>query len=265
MSYELLIVLGILIPFLMTTLGSAVVYLFKKEISQNTNIIFLGFASGIMFSASIWSLLLPSIEQSSSFGVLNWLPATIGIVLGGIFLVLLDKIIFKIQLRKDKESYLNLQNALNIKSKKLFWAVTIHNIPEGLAVGFAFGSAFVLGDTASLITAFGLALGIAIQNFPEGLAVALPIKVATNSKHKAFLYGALSGIVEPIFAVLGYFLATYLTILQPWLLAFSAGAMIFVVVEDILPETNISTKPHLAVWSFIIGFIIMMILDVALG
>ena len=265
MNYEFITVLGILTPFLMTTLGSAVVYFFKKDISQTTNCLLLSFASGIMFAASIWSLLLPSIEQSSSLGSFNWLPATLGIVLGGLFLVLLDKIIIYLQKKKDIKIDYNLDNNLLIKSKKLFLAVTVHNIPEGLAVGFAFGAAFVSGEYASFIAALGLALGIAIQNFPEGLAVSLPIKVATQSKHKGFLYGIISGVIEPIFAVIGYFLATYLTILQPWLLAFSAGAMIFVVVGDLLTETKTYTKTYLSTWFFVIGFLIMMILDVALG
>lgn len=262
MSNTGMMALGFCIVFLSTALGASLVYFFKNDISLKINTLFLGFASGIMIAASIWSLLLPAIEQSSNFGKLDFLPAAIGFLLGGIFLVLLDKIVPHFHSGTNEEE--GPHTALK-KSTKLFLAVTIHNIPEGLAVGFAFGAAAVLGDTASYIAALGLAIGIAIQNFPEGAAVALPMKGATGSRNKAFIYGAGSGIVEPIFAVIGYFLAAYISVLQPWLLAFAAGAMIFVVAEDLIPDAKLNEHPHLGTWGVMAGFVVMMILDVALG
>jgi ZIP family zinc transporter len=148
---------------------------------------------------------------------------------------------------------------------KLFFAVTLHNIPEGLALGFAFGAAAVSGDTAAYISALGLAIGIGIQNFPEGAAISLPMRQVTGNSKKAFLFGMGSGVVEPLSAIVGFLLASHLIVLQPWLLAFSAGAMLFVVAEDLIPDANLSENPHTGTWGFMIGFIIMMILDVALG
>ncbi len=254
MSCTIFIVLGFSIIFLMTTLGAVCVYFLKKP-SNFVNMLTIGFASGIMLSASIWSLLLPSIEYSENqYQDLFFLPVAIGFLLGGIFMVLLDKITGHFSnLKKDEGKN---------KAFKLFTAVTIHNIPEGLAVGFAFGSAFATGN--SMLSAFLIALGIALQNFPEGLAVALPMHKTLGSKHKAFLYGMSSGLVEPIFAVLGFFLASELTFLMPWLLAFSAGAMIYVVIEELLPELHINEKTTIGTWAFMIGFVLMMLLDLCL-
>ena len=151
------------------------------------------------------------------------------------------------------------------KSTKMFLAVTIHNIPEGLAVGFAFGAAAATGEYSAYISALALAIGIAIQNFPEGAAVALPMKSATQSRGKAFLFGTASGAVEPVFAIVGFFIASSLTMLQPWFLAFAAGAMIFVVVEDLIPDAHLSEHPHFGTWGAMLGFAVMMALDVALG
>ena len=262
MSKELIVVFGIILIFLSTTLGASLVYLFKKEISSKANTIFLGFASGIMISASIWSLLIPSIDQSESLGKLQLLPAVIGFALGGVFLVILDKVVPHIHHSTNEEE--GPKNHLS-KPMKLFLAVTLHNIPEGLAVGFAFGAAYMINTESAILSALGLAIGIAIQNFPEGAALSLPMKGETGSKNKAFMFGALSGIVEPIAAIGGFFLASYITPLQPWLLSFSAGAMIFVVVEDLIPEAKLEENPHLATWSFMAGFIVMMILDITLG
>lgn len=255
-------ILGISVIFVATTLGSALVYFFKKDISQKTNTLFLGFASGIMIAASIWSLLIPALDGASSYGKLKVLPVALGFILGGGFLVFLDKVVphFHHGIEKEEGPKNNLK-----KSTKLFLAVTLHNIPEGLAVGFAFGAASATGDISAYISALGLAIGIAIQNFPEGAAVALPMKTETNSNTKAFLYGAGSGIVEPVAAILGYFLASQLITLQPWLLAFAAGAMIFVVAEDLIPDAKMEENPHLGTWALMIGFVIMMVLDVVLG
>lgn len=262
MSNTAMTVLGFLIIFIATTLGAATVYLFKKDISTKLNTLFLGFASGIMIAASVWSLLLPSIKGASDWGKWSFVPAAVGFIIGGLFLVLLDKIVPHFHKGTGEEE--GPHNSLK-KSAKLFLAVTIHNIPEGLAVGFAFGSAAAIGENAAFVSALGLAIGIAVQNFPEGAAVSLPMKLATGSKHKAFLYGAASGAVEPISAVIGYFLAATLSMAQPWFLAFAAGAMIFVVAEDLIPDSHLAEHPHLGTWGVMIGFVLMMILDIALG
>lgn len=255
-------IFGICFIFLMTTLGASLSFFFKKDISSKVNTAFLGFASGIMIAASIWSLLIPALEGSTELGKFNWIPASVGFILGGLFLVLIDKIIphFHKGTQEDEGPRSSLK-----KSTKLFLAVTIHNIPEGLAVGFAFGAAKAIGDPAAFVSALGLAIGIGIQNLPEGAAVSLPLRQATGRRSTAFLCGAGSGIAEPIFAVIGYFLAAYIAVLQPWLLAFAAGAMIFVVAEDLIPDAHLSDNPHLATWGVMLGFVVMMILDVALG
>ncbi|HIU81555.1 MAG TPA: ZIP family metal transporter [Candidatus Ornithoclostridium faecavium] len=262
MSNELITALGFLIIFVATTAGAAVVFLFKKEISEKVNTLLLGFAAGIMIAASVWSLLLPSIEGSESYGKFNFVPAAAGFLIGGLFLVVLDKLVPHVHFGTSEEE--GPRVALK-KPMKMFLAVTIHNIPEGLAVGFAFGAASVIGEKSAYLAALGLAVGMAIQNFPEGAAVSLPMKTVTGSKLKAFAYGTFSGAVEPVFALIGYLLASEIEILQPWLLAFAAGAMIFVVVEDLIPDSKMEEHPHLGTWGIMGGFVIMMILDVALG
>ena len=241
--------------FFATTLGASVVFFFKKGISYKINSFILGLASGVMLAGSVWSLLLPSIEQAKSyFRGLAFLPAVIGVLLGGAFIALLDKIALK------KLSGSSLQ-----KSARLFFAVTLHNIPEGLAVGFAFGAVAGIGSIPAYLSALGLAIGIGVQNFPEGAAVALPIKRAINSRKRAFLWGMTSGLPEPLFAVLGYFLASWLRVLQPWLLAFSAGAMLFVSADDLIPDSKQGISVSLGAWGVLTGFALMMALDVALG
>ncbi len=262
MSNTAYIAIGFSVIFLATTLGAALVFFFKKDISEKTNTLFLGFAAGIMIAASVWSLLIPSIEGSESYGKWNFVPAMIGFLCGGVFLVLLDKVVPHMHKGTGQEE--GPRSAFQ-KSTKLFLAITIHNIPEGLAVGFAFGGAAVLGTQAAYLTALGLAIGIAIQNFPEGAAVALPLKKATGSSLKSFLFGMGSGAVEPVAAVIGFFLASALTAAQPWLLAFAAGAMIFVVAEDLIPDAKLTEHPHLGTWGVMVGFAVMMVLDVALG
>lgn len=263
MSNTGMTILGICIIFAMTALGSSVVFFFKKDISPKINTLFLGFASGIMIAASVWSLLLPALEEATAtFGDLNFIPAVVGFLLGGLFLVLLDKIVPHFHKGSGEEE--GPHTSLT-KPAKLFLAVTIHNIPEGLAVGFAFGAAAVAGESAAYVSALGLAIGIAVQNLPEGAAVALPMKSSTGSRAKAFLYGAGSGSVEPIFAIIGYFLAASLAVAQPWFLAFAAGAMVFVVAEDLIPDAKLAEHPHLGTWGVMAGFAVMMILDVALG
>lgn len=258
MSNITITIIGIVFIFLMTVLGSGIVFIFNRPIKDKIKSLMLGFASGLMIATSVWSLLLPSISQSQNYGALSFLPATIGVILGGLFLALLDIIVPSI-LSKKKES-----NPLD-KSKKLFLAVTLHNIPEGLAVGLAYGSAFVLGDTSAFMSALWLAIGIGIQNFPEGSAVALSIREVGGSSRRGFWYGFFSGVIEPIVAILGIFLATFISTIMPWLLSFSAGAMLFVVVEELMPEIKVADRGKIGSWGFIVGFILMMVLDVALG
>lgn len=262
MTHTLSTVLGIFFIFLMTTLGAALVFFFRQGISEKVNSVFLGFASGTMIAASVWSLLIPAMGMSESWGKWNFLPAAVGFLLGGAFLVFIDKIVphFHQGTNQEEGPHSSLK-----KSTKLFLAITIHNIPEGLSVGFAFGAAASLGTDVAFFAALGLALGIGIQNFVEGAAVSLPLKKSTGSNKRAFLMGMGSGAVEPVAAVLGYFLATQIELLQPWLLAFSAGAMIFVVTEDLIPDMKQDSTSHAASWGLMAGFVLMMILDVALG
>lgn len=249
-----------LIGFFATSLGSALVFLFKNEIRERTQTLFLGFASGIMVAASVWSLIIPAIEQSEHLGKLSFLPAASGFLLGGLFLILIDHIVPHMHQNGDEEG----PKCMLKKSTRLFLAVTIHNIPEGLAVGFALGAAASDNPTVSFLSALGLAIGIAIQNFPEGAAVSLPMR-NSMSRTKAFAYGTFSGAVEPVSALVGFLLANYLTALQPYLLSFSAGAMIFVVAEDLIPDSKLEDHPHAGAVSTMLGFVVMMILDVALG
>ncbi len=276
------IIFGITLIFVATVIGSSVVYFFKKGINEKINSCINGFASGVMIASSFFGLILPSIEGAENYGKFSFIPSALGILLGSLFLVLIDKIIPLIinhssnsnnKLKKGKNfnhstninnSNLSNQNRDGLglkKSTKLFLAVTFHNIPEGLAVGLAFGSSALIGTTSAYVSALSLAIGIAIQNIPEGTAVSLLLKAETASANKAFLLGSLSGIVEPIFAVIGLLLATKLSALMPWFLAFSAGAMLFVTVEDLIPEAKFSATSHIGSWGFIFGFILMLILE----
>ena len=261
MNGVLLTVIGFASIFIATTLGAALVFFLRKDISDGLNSLLLGFAAGIMTAASVWSLLIPSIDGADNYGAFKFLPAVIGFIAGGTFLVALDKVVPHLRaesIEKDKSKEFE-------KRIKTFIAITVHNIPEGLAVGFAFGAAAVFGTAEAYITALGLAIGIAIQNFPEGAAVSLPLKATTGKTGKSFLFGALSGAVEPVAAVIGYYLASALTVIQPWLLSFAAGAMIFVVAEDLIPDAKNEKKAHVGTWGVMLGFVIMMALDVALG
>lgn len=263
MSSVWLTILGFAIIFFATTSGAALVFFFKKDISDKTNALFLGFAAGIMIAASVWSLLLPAIEGASEdYGAWNFLPAAVGFIAGGWFLVLLDKAAphFHAETGESDGASFPLKKPI-----KMFLAMTIHNIPEGLAVGFAFGAAAFSDTQEAYLAALGLAVGIAVQNFPEGAAVSLPLKMATGSSGKSFLFGMGSGAVEPIAAVIGYFLASTLITVQPWLLSFAAGAMFFVVAEDLIPDAKSEKNPNLGTWGFMFGFVIMMALDVAWG
>ena len=243
--------------WLVTALGAAFVFFFKK-IKKSIMDAMLGFAAGVMISASFWSLLSPSIEMAESLKLNSWLIATLGFLSGGLLLFLGDKLFTKIT--EQKENNNNIKRSL-----MLILSITLHNIPEGLAVGVAFGSLAYNLEGATLATACMLALGIGLQNFPEGTAVSVPLRREGFSRKKAFFYGQLSGIVEPISGILGALLVIKIRLLLPFLLAFAAGAMIYVVVEELIPESQSNEKKDLMALFTLIGFSIMMILDLALG
>ena len=253
--------IGIPLIFICTTLGALFVFFIrKKEISPKLNKIFTGFAAGVMFSASFFSLIKPALEDANVTYMPNWLVVVISIVLGAGFLWLIDKVVPHFHSQENKEE--GLRTKAISKTSKMFLAVTIHNVPEGLSVGIAFGVALSQSDNhALLVGALLLAIGIGIQNIPEGAVVSLPIKGESGSSFKAFLFGMLSGIVEPIAAVIGLFLAMQIQGIMPWALAFAAGCMIYVVAEEMIPEMTSEGHDHFGVWSFIIGFVIMLALD----
>ena len=254
--------LGLAIPFLGTALGSSMVLLMKNEMKSFVQKILLGFASGVMIAASVWSLLIPSIEMAEEQGKIAWFPAALGFLLGIIFLLILDSLIPHMHLDKGKPEGIKAKLK---KTTMLVLAVTLHNIPEGMAVGVVFAGA-MLGNTGiSIAGAFSLAIGIAIQNFPEGAIISMPLKSEGVSKPKAFLYGVLSGIVEPIGAIITIILTSVVVPILPYLLSFAAGAMIYVVVEELIPESQIGEHSNVGTIGVAIGFVIMMILDVALG
>ena len=259
MTFTLYTVFGFMVIFIATTAGAALVFFFKNDIPDKLNKLFLGMSSGIMLAASVWSLLLPAIDGAEGYGRFKFVPAVIGFILGGIFLVLLDNVALKIY-KSEKNAE---KNGFSLKkSLKMFFAITLHNIPEGLAVGFAFGGARLTGTAEAYLVAMGLAIGIAIQNFPEGAAVSLPLKNNFNRK-KAFIYGMASGIVEPIAALIGYIMASSLSAIQPWFLSFAAGAMVYVVADELIPQAK-TDDSIFGTWGVMIGFALMMALDVAL-
>ncbi len=252
------------ITFAATVLGAAIVFFFRGEIKPGVQRVFLGFAAGIMIAAAVWSLLIPSIEMAEEQGTLGWIPAAGGFAIGGLFLFALDHLLPHQHPGSNKPE--GLHSKLG-KRTMLVFAVTLHNIPEGLAVGLAFAVAATGGSssTVTLASAITLAIGMALQNIPEGAAISLPLKQEGLSRGKSFLYGALSGAVEPIAAVLGVLLVGSITGVMPWLLAFAAGAMIYVVVEELIPEAHLGEHSHSGTAGVMVGFILMMILDVALG
>ena len=242
-------ILGTLFLFGMTSLGAAAVFFFRRSVPPATEKLLLGFAAGVMVAASVWSLLLPAIDQTARFGVFPaWFPAAIGITLGMLFLSGVDLLLPRLSRLDDDHR----QSAL------LLAAITLHNIPEGMAVGLGFALA---QDTAGLYTAAALALGIGIQNFPEGAAISLPLRQHGFSRGKSFLGGVLSGTVEPIFGLLAMLLARSVQAMMPWLLSFAAGAMLYVTVTELIPQA----KDKSGTAGFSLGFLLMMILDVALG
>ena len=252
--------IGISLIFICTTLGALFVFFVrKKEISPKLNKIFTGFAAGVMFSASFFSLIKPALESEVTY-MSTWGIVVISIVLGAGFLWGIDKIVPHFHSAEKQDEGLPAKRMS--KTSKMFLAVTIHNVPEGLSVGIAFGVALSQQNNAALLMgALLLAIGIGIQNIPEGAVVSLPIKSETGSSGKAFLFGMLSGAVEPVAAVLGLFLAMQIQGIMPWALAFAAGCMIYVVAEEMIPEMTSEGHDHYGVWSFIFGFIIMLALD----
>lgn len=262
MSPVLLAFLGTTFTFLATALGAATVYLFREEIPQRIQRIFLGFAAGVMIAASVWSLLIPAMEMAEEQNMTHsWLPAGGGFILGGLFLLALDHLLPHMHPGADKAE--GVKSSFT-RTTMLVLAVTLHNIPEGLAVGLAFGLA---GESSviSLSGALALSVGMALQNFPEGAAISLPLKKEGLSNNRSFMLGALSGIVEPIAGVTGVLIAGSITSIMPWFLAFAAGAMIYVVVEELIPEANLGEHSHTGTLSVMAGFLVMMILDIALA
>ena len=254
--------IGLIIPFIGTLLGSFMVFFMKNKINKNIEKILLGFASGVMIAASVWSLLIPSINMGEKQNLIPWIPATIGLLLGVLFLLLLDNIVPHLHIKsKEKEG---LKTKLGT-SAMMVLAVTLHNIPEGMAVGVALAGAISGNNTITMAGAIALSIGIAIQNFPEGAIISMPLKEEGNSKLKSFIYGTLSGIVEPIGGLLTILLTSLVIPILPYFLSFAAGAMIYVVVEELIPSSQIGEHSNLGTIGFTLGFVLMMILDVALG
>lgn len=247
----------------MTCLGSSVVFFFRDKTNKSVQTVFLGFAAGIMIAASVFGLLVPAIEESEASGFIGWVPAAAGFLIGVLFLFALDKIIP--HLHPESGVREGLSSSMK-RTTLLVSAVTLHNIPEGMAVGLSFALAASHSDDPMMYSsAVALALGIGIQNFPEGAAVSLPLRREGFSTGKSFLVGCLSGATEPLFGLLILLISGVIGPFMPWLLAFSAGAMLYVVVEELIPEAHLDEHSHFGTMSVMAGFIIMMILDVALG
>ncbi|MBR4579881.1 MAG: ZIP family metal transporter [Lachnospiraceae bacterium] len=255
-------IIGLLIPFLGTALGSGCVFFMKKQLGEKVQKALTGFAAGVMVAASIWSLIIPAMEQSEKMGRLSFLPAFIGFWIGILFLLLLDSVI--------PHLHLNAEQSEGPKSKlqratMMVLAVTLHNIPEGMAVGVVYAGLLSGSTTITAGGALALAIGIAIQNFPEGAIISMPLCAEGKSKGKAFLDGVLSGAVEPVGALLTILAAGFFVPAMPYLLSFAAGAMMYVVVEELIPEMSEGKHTNIGVIMFAVGFTLMMALDVALG
>lgn len=253
---------GILIPFLGTTLGAACVFLLREQLNPNVQKVLLGFASGVMVAASVWSLLIPAMDMSEDMGKLAFVPAAVGLLLGMAFLLFMDRVIPHLHLNQDTPE--GPEKSLK-KTTMLVLAVTLHNIPEGMAVGVVFAGVLSGSSKITMAGAMALAVGIAIQNFPEGAVISLPLRGEGESRWKAFVSGTLSGIVEPIAAVITILLASVIVEVLPYILGFAAGAMFYVVVEELIPEASAGEHSNIGTIGFTVGFVIMMVLDVALG
>ena len=255
------VLLGIMIPFIGTSLGAGMVFFLKNQISENVQKILTGFAAGVMVAASFWSLLQPALESSEGMGKLSFAPAAVGFLVGIGFLLLLDEVTPHMHMDNQDEGPKN-----NLKrTTKLILAVTLHNIPEGMAVGVVYAGWLAGGTGVSQAAALALALGIAIQNFPEGAIVSMPLRAEGMPKGKTFLYGVLSGAVEPIASLITILAASAVVPVLPYFLAFAAGAMMYVVVEELIPEMSEGKHSNWGTVAFAVGFVLMMILDVALG
>ena len=246
--------LGTGFTFLLTTLGAATVFLFHKTMDERVQKVFFGFAAGVMIAASVWSMLIPAIEDARDQGLPGWLPAALGFILGGAGMIFLDWLAGRVRGRQARS-----------RTSSLFLAVTLHNIPEGMAVGVTLAAVLEHNADISLAAALALSIGIAIQNFPEGAIVSMPLRAAGNTRRRAFAIGVLSGAVEPVAAVVTMLLAAFIVPALPYLLAFAAGAMLYVVVEEIIPETQTGRHSDLGTVGFALGFLLMMLLDVVLG
>ena len=257
------LVLGILIPFIGTTLGAATVFLMKNGLNERVEKLRLGFAAGVMVAASVWSLILPAVAQSEGMGRFSFVPATVGVLVGVAFLSATDSFMAKQSAKPEA-----IESGKPLKPKRstmLVFAVTLHNIPEGMAVGVALASAYFGRSDMTMASALVLAVGIAVQNFPEGAIISMPLKGGGASKPKAFLIGTASGAVEPIAATLTVLLAGLVAPILPYLLSFAAGAMIYVVVKELIPEAQSGGHSRFSTFSFVFGFVLMMVLDIALG
>ncbi len=257
-----LVLLGTGLTFLATVAGAAMVFFFRHTIHPKMQRAFLGFAAGVMIAASVWSLLIPAIDMATEQGKIGWLPAAGGFLLGVLFLLLLDNLLPHLHLDSTKPE--GLPSSFK-RTTMLIFAVTLHNIPEGMAVGLSFGMAATGNQTVTLTAAFALAIGMALQNFPEGAAISLPLRQEGFSRWKSFFWGGLSGIVEPIAGLLTVLAMSAIAPLMPWLLAFAAGAMLYVVVEELIPEAHLGEHSHIGTFGVMAGFLVMMVLDVALG
>ena len=256
------IIYGLLLPFMGTALGAAMVFFLRGEMPSWVQKLLLGFASGVMIAASVWSLLIPSIDMAAEMGQTEWMPAVLGFLAGMFSLLLFDSVVPHVHL--DSAEPEGVKSGLG-RSSMLVMAVTLHNIPEGMAVGVVLAGAMTESAGITLAGALALSIGIAIQNFPEGAIVSMPLKESLRSRWKAFAYGAGSGIVEPLAGLITILMIDWVQPILPYFLSFSAGAMIYVVVEELIPESQNGSHSNVATIGVALGFALMMLLDVALG
>lgn len=254
--------LGVMIPFIGTTLGAGCVFFLKNELKATIQKALLGFASGVMVAASVWSLLIPSMDMSAHMDKLAFIPAAVGFLLGMGFLLLMDKTVPHLHMGCEEAEGPKCQLA---RTSMLVLAVTLHNIPEGMAVGVVFAGMLADSTEITMAGAFALSIGIAIQNFPEGAIISLPLKSHGETRKRAFFHGVISGAVEPVAAGITILLSAYIQPVLPYLLSFAAGAMLYVVVEELVPEASEGEHSNIATIGFALGFVLMMVLDVALG
>ncbi len=262
MNDTIKILIGVIIPFLGTILGAGTVFFFKGEMSARLQKALLGFASGVMIAASVWSLIIPAIEMSEQSGGVAWLPASVGFLAGIAFLLVLDMLIPHMHINSDEPE--GRQSKLG-KSFMLVLAVTLHNIPEGMAVGVLLAGAAAGSTSISITAALVLSLGIAIQNFPEGAVISAPLAGTGMSRRRAFMYGAVSGVVEPIGVLVTILLTAVVVPILPYILSFAAGAMVYVVVEELIPGSQAGEHSNIGTIGVALGFVLMMVLDIALG